>query len=648
MMPLTVAFMWLCLTLATEARPNCRPLQVNFCGMVGYTSSASPSGVAGYTTRDIGQIVETACSPDVATLMCRVVVPECGAEDDSRLKPCKSLCERVKSSCEAPLKAKRIFWPSRLRCDSLPENNCVQGSMGGVRRTGTAVCEPITVPLCSGLPYNLTVMPNILGHQTQDNAGLEVHQFFPLVKVQCSPELKPFLCSIYAPECADGNARAPCRRVCERARAGCEPLMNKFGFIWPESLNCDKFKNDTCDPEPEPTAAPTQAPRCEPISVPMCSDMPYTQTILPNSLGQRSQQQITQELLQHFYSLVQMNCSPALKPFLCSVYTPECVEGKARPPCRTLCEEARSACEPLMKRSMSWTFNCDAYGTESCPHFGVGSGGGICQPITVPMCQGLYYSETMVPNLLGHSSQREASIQMSFFNSIVQAFCVVDIRLFLCNVYAPKCVRGEVQRPCRSFCQRAKEGCGPLMERLNVPWPQELHCDYFPTENCITEDGDAESSAKQILQRLNTGGFSVYGNSLTLRTAYLLLSLADADRSGGLSQVEYFNMEHFVAAVRREYVELNQGRTPPIVTENKLQTALFRRALIAMDESMFKPLWRLYRNSDGNSIDFDDYVAVVTRLQVLKDRFESRLLNLPCDCQVASFSYIQFINAAMV
>ena len=50
-----------------------------------------------------------------------------------------------------------------------------------------------------------------------------------------------------------------------------------------------------------------------------------------------------------------------------------------------------------------------------------------------------------------------------------------------------------------------------------------------------------------------------------------------ADRSGGLSSVEYFNMEHFVASVRREYVEINQGRTPPAVNEYKLQTALFRR-----------------------------------------------------------------------
>ena len=39
-----------------------------------------------------------------------------------------------------------------------------------------------------------------------------------------------------------------------------------------------------------------------------------------------------------------------------------------------------------------------------------------------------------------------------------------------------------------------------------------------------------------------------------------------------------------------------------------------------MDEDVLKPLWRLYRNSFGNSIDFDDYVAVVTRLQALRSK----------------------------
>ncbi len=103
-------------------------------------------------------------------------------------------------------------------------------------------CEAITIPLCKDIPYNQTIMPNLLNHQKQDDAGLEVHQFFPLVKVQCSPYLKFFLCTVYVPVCTVlDEAIPPCRSLCHQARDGCESLMNKFGFQWPESLDCGKF-----------------------------------------------------------------------------------------------------------------------------------------------------------------------------------------------------------------------------------------------------------------------------------------------------------------------------------------------------------------------------------------------------------------------
>ncbi|XP_048883082.1 frizzled-2-like [Brienomyrus brachyistius] len=103
-------------------------------------------------------------------------------------------------------------------------------------------CQPISIPLCTDIAYNQTIMPNLLGHTNQEDAGLEVHQFFPLVKVQCSPELKFFLCSMYAPVCTVlEQALPPCRSLCERARQGCEALMNKFGFQWPDSLACETF-----------------------------------------------------------------------------------------------------------------------------------------------------------------------------------------------------------------------------------------------------------------------------------------------------------------------------------------------------------------------------------------------------------------------
>ncbi|XP_008468232.1 frizzled-2-like [Diaphorina citri] len=64
-------------------------------------------------------------------------------------------------------------------------------------------CEEITIPMCKGIGYNLTQMPNEMNHDTQDEAGLEVHQFWPLVEIKCSSDLKFFLCSMYTPICIE-------------------------------------------------------------------------------------------------------------------------------------------------------------------------------------------------------------------------------------------------------------------------------------------------------------------------------------------------------------------------------------------------------------------------------------------------------------
>ena len=137
-----------------------------------------------------------------------------------------------------------------------------QGYSGGLQHHGK--CEPITVPLCKDLQYNETIMPNLLNHQKQDDAGLEVHQFFPLVKVRCSPYLKFFLCAMYVPVCTVlEEAIPPCRSLCIQARNGCDSLMNKFGFQWPDTLECTRFplsglcvgenRTEQAEPTPPPT-----------------------------------------------------------------------------------------------------------------------------------------------------------------------------------------------------------------------------------------------------------------------------------------------------------------------------------------------------------------------------------------------------------
>lgn len=107
-------------------------------------------------------------------------------------------------------------------------------------------CQQITVPFCLDIQYNTTIMPNLLNHQKQEDAGLEVHQYFPLVKVKCSPDLQFFLCSVYIPVCTIlDRPLPPCRSLCLSAKSGCESIMKRFGFDWPETLDCAKYPEGT-------------------------------------------------------------------------------------------------------------------------------------------------------------------------------------------------------------------------------------------------------------------------------------------------------------------------------------------------------------------------------------------------------------------
>ncbi|XP_005398377.2 PREDICTED: frizzled-8 [Chinchilla lanigera] len=136
-------------------------------------------------------------------------------------------------------------WSSLLEVTSLlAALALLQRSRGAAAASAKELaCQEITVPLCRGVGYNYTYMPNQFNHDTQDEAGLEVHQFWPLVEIQCSPDLKFFLCSMYTPICLEDYKKPlpPCRAVCERAKAGCAPLMRQYGFAWPDRMRCDRL-----------------------------------------------------------------------------------------------------------------------------------------------------------------------------------------------------------------------------------------------------------------------------------------------------------------------------------------------------------------------------------------------------------------------
>ncbi|XP_073502887.1 secreted frizzled-related protein 3 [Phyllobates terribilis] len=111
-------------------------------------------------------------------------------------------------------------------------------------RAKSAACEPVRIPMCKSMPWNMTKMPNHLHHSTQANAILAIEQFEGLLATECSHDLLFFLCAMYAPICTidfQHEPIKPCKSVCERARTGCEPILIKYRHTWPESLACEEL-----------------------------------------------------------------------------------------------------------------------------------------------------------------------------------------------------------------------------------------------------------------------------------------------------------------------------------------------------------------------------------------------------------------------
>ncbi|XP_066508260.1 uncharacterized protein [Hoplias malabaricus] len=404
--------------------------------------------------------------------------------------------------------------------------------------------------MCQSLDYSLTVMPNILGHTNQEDADLEISQFYPLVKVQCSSEMKTFLCSVYSPQCVNGTARPVCKTTCETAKMGCEPLMRKFGIVWPSSLACETFTTESC--EEDLTASQIQQKRDQ----------------MGHTVGEKVS---------------------------ASLGHPE--KGRSLPP-------------------------------------------GKCEPIEIPMCKGLHYHFTVMPNILGHKNQEEADLEISQFYPLVSVQCSSEMKNLLCSVYSPQCVNGTARPVCKTTCETAKMGCEPLMRKFGFVWPSSLACETFTTESC-----EEYLSASQIQKKLVQMGHTVGDQVLSLQTVRILMSLKDDERSGKLDEHRFQELQSYVSAAKKEFVEIQQVKDGA-VSEKMLKSALKAHDL-RLNDLNFGLLWNRY-NTAGQ-VNFDEFVAILARLETLKDRFKShRMTNLPCDCVMASFSLDDFIRDTLL
>lgn len=108
---------------------------------------------------------------------------------------------------------------------------------------------PADLRLCHNVGYKKMRLPNLLDHETMPEVKQQAGSWVPLLAKRCHADTQVFLCSLFAPVCLD-RPIYPCRSLCEAVRNSCAPVMETYGFPWPEMLTCDKFPidNDLCIP----------------------------------------------------------------------------------------------------------------------------------------------------------------------------------------------------------------------------------------------------------------------------------------------------------------------------------------------------------------------------------------------------------------
>uniref|UniRef100_A0AAU7EBV9 SFRP1/2/5 protein n=1 Tax=Terebratalia transversa TaxID=34513 RepID=A0AAU7EBV9_TERTR len=109
------------------------------------------------------------------------------------------------------------------------------------------VVIPANLTLCHDIGYTKMRLPNLLDQDTLKEVTHQAQSWVHLIRRQCHPDLKLFLCSLYSPVCLD-RFIWPCRSLCEAVKKDCEAPMMKWGYPWPEMARCDKFPldNDMC------------------------------------------------------------------------------------------------------------------------------------------------------------------------------------------------------------------------------------------------------------------------------------------------------------------------------------------------------------------------------------------------------------------
>lgn len=114
-------------------------------------------------------------------------------------------------------------------------------------------------------------------------------------------------------------------------------------------------------------------PKCIniPSNMSLCHNIGYEKMRLPNLLEHDNLNEVAEQAV-NWNPLIGIRCHPDTQVFLCSLFSPICLERPVYP-CRSLCENVRDDCEGyMMTYGFTWPsmFRCDKFpeDDELCIH----------------------------------------------------------------------------------------------------------------------------------------------------------------------------------------------------------------------------------------------------------------------------------------
>src|SRR6266487_3737649 len=97
--------------------------------------------------------------------------------------------------------------------------------------------------------------------------------------------------------------------------------------------------------------------KCGEIGLPYCNALPYNSTSYPNIVGHWNISSVEEDFIM-YRQVVDFECYPLAREFLCRLLQPECEEDDMIWPCKEFCDDFRRACDSWIPKKLAKRINC--------------------------------------------------------------------------------------------------------------------------------------------------------------------------------------------------------------------------------------------------------------------------------------------------